>query len=88
MDAPVPASVPRTRFWRRVVVAGVWAAVVLGVLVGVFHRPLLRWGLDGAGRRLAARAGLVAWPLIGVLAGEPWWGTAMGLFTVPLAFRR
>ena len=70
MDAPVPASVPRTRFWRRVVVAGVWAAVVLGVLVGVFHRPLLRWGLDGAGRRLAARAGLVAdWQLSGSMLG-------------------
>jgi len=39
-------------------------------------------------QRLVARVGLVAWPLIGVLAGEPWWGIAMGLFTVPLAFRR
>ena len=66
MDAPAPVPVPRTRFWRRVVVVGVWMAVVLGVLVGVFHRPLLRWGLDGAGRRLAARAGLVAdWQLSG-----------------------
>jgi hypothetical protein len=26
-----------------------------------------------------ARIGLVAWPLIGLLAGEPWWGVAMAI---------
>ena len=39
-------------------------------------------------QRLVARVGLVAWPLIGMLAGEPWWGVAMALFAVPLAVRR
>jgi hypothetical protein len=34
-----------------------------------------------------ARAGLVAWPLIGLLAGEPLWGCAMAIFCVPLAMR-
>ena len=32
-----------------------------------------------------ARIGLVAWPLIGLLAGEPWWGVAMAIFCVPRA---
>lgn len=36
-----------------------------------------------ATRRLVARAGIVAWPLIGVLAGEPFWGLAMAIFCVP-----
>ena len=35
-----------------------------------------------------ARAGLVAWPLIGVLAGEPWWGVAMAIFCLPTAWSR
>jgi hypothetical protein len=34
-----------------------------------------------------ARAGLLAWPLIGLLAGEPLWGFAMAIFCVPLAGR-
>lgn len=34
---------------------------------------------------VAARAGLVAWPLLGVLAGEPAWGGAMAVFCLPLA---
>jgi len=36
-----------------------------------------------ATRRFVARAGLVAWPLIGVLAAEPFWGLAMAIFCVP-----
>ena len=32
-----------------------------------------------------ARIGLVAWPLIGLVAGEPWWGVAMAIMCVPLA---
>ena len=34
-----------------------------------------------------ARAGLVAWPLIGLLVGEPLWGAALAIFCVPLAGR-
>jgi hypothetical protein len=30
-------------------------------------------------RALVARAGLVGWPLIGVIAGEPMWGAAMAI---------
>ena len=36
-----------------------------------------------ATQTIVARIGLVAWPLIGVLAGEPWWGLAMAIFCVP-----
>jgi hypothetical protein len=39
-----------------------------------------------ATRRLVARAGIVAWPLIGILAGEPFWGLAMAIFCVPDAW--
>jgi hypothetical protein len=34
-------------------------------------------------RRAVSRAGLIAWPLIGVLAGEPLWGLALAIFAVP-----
>lgn len=34
-----------------------------------------------------ARVGLVAWPLIGLVAGEPWWGIAMAVFCIPTAAR-
>jgi hypothetical protein len=36
-----------------------------------------------AARPSVARAGLVAWPAIGILAGEPFWGLAMAIFCVP-----
>lgn len=35
-------------------------------------------------QRLVSRIGLVAWPLIGVIAGEPLWGVAMALFACRL----
>jgi hypothetical protein len=38
-----------------------------------------------ATRRTVARIALVAWPVIGLLAGEPLWGVAMAVFAVPLA---
>jgi len=38
-----------------------------------------------ATRRVVARIALVAWPLIGLLAGEPLWGLAMAVFAVPFA---
>jgi hypothetical protein len=41
----------------------------------------------GATQVPLARAGLVAWPLGGVLAGEPLWGLALAIFCVPLALR-
>ena len=40
-------------------------------------------GLWFAGSRpIVTRAGIVAWPLVGILAGEPFWGLAMGIFCV------
>jgi hypothetical protein len=42
----------------------------------------------GPTQRLVARVGLVGWPLVGLLAGEPFWGLAMALFALPLAVRR
>ncbi len=41
-----------------------------------------------ATRATIARIALVAWPLIGLLAGEPLWGLAMAIFAVPAAVRR
>jgi hypothetical protein len=37
-----------------------------------------------ASRRHLARIGLVAWPLIGLVAGEPMWGIVMAAFCLPL----
>ncbi|MFM7136064.1 MAG: hypothetical protein ACKO1M_03205 [Planctomycetota bacterium] len=39
-----------------------------------------------ATRRIVARVGIVAWPLVGILAGEPFWGLALAIFCVPDAF--
>jgi hypothetical protein len=39
-------------------------------------------------QQFVARVGLVGWPLVGLLAGEPLWGLAMALFALPLAVRR
>jgi hypothetical protein len=41
-----------------------------------------------ASRQAVARAGLIAWPVIGILAGEPYWGFAMAIFALPDAWRR
>ena len=38
-----------------------------------------------ATRRAVARIAVVAWPLVGLLVGEPLWGLAMAIFAVPLA---
>jgi hypothetical protein len=37
-------------------------------------------------QRLVARIAVVAWPLVGFLAGEPLWGLTLALFFVPLAW--
>jgi hypothetical protein len=42
----------------------------------------------GPTQQLVARVGLVGWPLVGLLAGEPLWGLAMALFALPSAVRR
>ena len=36
-------------------------------------------------QRLVARIGLAGWPLLGLLAGEPFWGVALALFALPAA---
>lgn len=36
-------------------------------------------------QHLVARIGLVAWPLVGILAGEPAWGLVMAIFAIPSA---
>ena len=41
-----------------------------------------------ATRTAVARAGLVAWPLIGVLAGQPLWGLTLAAMGVPAAVAR
>jgi hypothetical protein len=41
-----------------------------------------------ASQPLVARAGLVAWPLIGIIGGQPWWGVALAIFCVPSAWPR
>jgi hypothetical protein len=42
----------------------------------------------GPTQQFVARVGLVGWPLVGLLAGEPLWGLAMALLALPLAMRR
>jgi hypothetical protein len=42
----------------------------------------------GPTQRLVAGIGLVGWPLVGLLAGEPVWGLAMALCGLPQAVRR
>jgi hypothetical protein len=42
----------------------------------------------GPTQRLVAMIGLIGWPLVGLLAGEPLWGLVMALFALPLAVRR
>ena len=44
--------------------------------VGLWWRPT---------RRFMARGGLLFWPLLGLLAGEPFWGVTMALFGLPSA---
>ena len=44
--------------------------------VGLWYAPT---------QHLVARVGLVGWPLLGLLAGEPLWGLALALFAVPVA---
>jgi hypothetical protein len=39
-------------------------------------------------RQRIARAAVVAWPLIGLVAGEPLWGLAMAIFAVPASLAR
>jgi hypothetical protein len=39
----------------------------------------------GPSQRLVARIALVAWPLIGLLAGMPAWGVTMAACALPLA---
>jgi hypothetical protein len=41
-----------------------------------------------ATQQTVARIGLVAWPLIGILAGEPLWGLVMGVYAEGAADRR
>lgn len=41
----------------------------------------------GPSQRLVATVGLIGWPLVGLLAGEPFWGLAMALFALPAAAR-
>lgn len=38
---------------------------------------------SSAVRLVVARLGLVAWPAVGVLVGEPFWGLAMAVFAMP-----
>ena len=49
-------------------------AFAIAFKVGIWIGPV---------QRAVSRAGLVAWPLIGLLAGEPLWGLAVAIFAVP-----
>jgi hypothetical protein len=48
----------------------------LALAVGVWFAPA---------RRPLARLAVVAWPLVGLLAGEPWWGAGLAVMAVPMA---
>lgn len=67
--------------WRRseYLVNGMTHAITLvevAFLIGSCVPPL---------RRSAGRMGLCAWPVVGMLVGEPWWGAAMGVIAVAAA---
>jgi hypothetical protein len=49
-------------------------AFAIAFMIGIWVAPL---------QRAVSRAGLVAWPLIGVVAGEPLWGLAVAIFALP-----
>jgi len=48
----------------------------LALAVGVWFAPA---------RRPLARLAVVAWPLVGLLAGEPWWGAGLAVMALPMA---
>jgi hypothetical protein len=69
------AAYVRSEYLMNLVTHAIVAFEIL-FAVGIWCRPL---------RRPLARAALVAWPLVGILAGEPLWGLAMAIFALPLA---
>ena len=81
------ASSPRSRLGG--IAPALEASTYLGDLVThaiVAFEIALAVGLWFApARRPLARLAVVAWPLVGLLAGEPWWGAAMAVMVVPLA---
>jgi len=54
-------------------------AFEIALAVGVWFAPA---------RRPLARLAVVAWPLVGLLAGEPWWGAALAVMALPMAIGR
>lgn len=63
-----PEMIPHKRRWWHWVA---WALVVLIVLAAVFHRPLLRWGLDYGAQRYAKSVGLdLSWNLSGSVVSD------------------
>lgn len=39
-------------------------------------------------RRMVARVGLLAWPLVGLVAGEPLWGMVMAVYALAIVMKR
>ena len=68
----------RSEYLTNLLTHGVTAFEIL-FAIGLWYGPT---------QQLVARVGLVGWPLVGLLAGEPLWGLAMALFALPLAVRR
>ena len=73
----VPA-LERSEYLTNLLTHGVTAFEIL-FAIGLWCAPT---------QQLVARIGLLGWPLVGLLAGEPLWGLAMALFALPLAVRR
>ncbi len=69
-DTPPPAPEtirPKRRWWHWVA----WSFVALVVLAAIFHRPLLRWGLDYAAQKYAQSTGLeLHWDLSGSVISD------------------
>ena len=68
----------RSEYLTNLLTHGVTAFEIL-FAIGLWYGPT---------QQLVARVGLVGWPLVGLLAGEPLWGLTMALFALPLAVRR
>ena len=59
----------------------------MAIRVSVEEASRRRDPVDAAASE-AKRTGTLAWPLIGILAGEPLWGLVMGVFAAGAADRR
>jgi autotransporter translocation and assembly factor TamB len=68
--SPTPKNSKKGR-WRKILKRSLWVALTLIALLAVFHRPILRWGLEWGGKRLAQSAGYdLQWEVRGSVVSD------------------